>query len=503
MFPPSTETGLGFDRPFPLLRLFLRYVLPGLALFLVVSAVLTVLGAHRLAESVYLDHATKQATVIDRAMADVAPAAWRRLKSGESPTFLRDEAEGRRLLVELSREVRELDLAHLKIYAAGGVIQYATDIDRIGTVDRSPAYAAAAGRGTSSVVHRVDADGSALYELYVVLSGPADPPVVFELYEPVSHLNALLWRAGAAAAGVPSLILLALALAMARLVVLAQRNIDGRAALVTDLRARLERLLSGAASQAVRRAVRAGGGIPSTRTRCTLLYSDIRDFTSFAEASEPERVVGFLNQAMAIVVDAITRAGGDVDKLIGDAVLARFLGARAEARAIAAAREALRQLEAADLPRGAGIGLYTGDVISGTVGSADRMDFTVIGDSVNLASRLCAKAARGEIVADCQTVAAAGDTDFGPAQTLSVKGRRNQLQVRRWRIGARGRIAPGVDGPVGAARNVGRNEGRNAGRDTDDTNSPRSRYRGDTACLYEGSRRRSNTAPTRFATSQR
>jgi hypothetical protein len=95
--------------------------------------------------------------------------------------------------------------------------------------------------------------------------------------------------------------------------------------------------------------------------------------------NEPERVIGFLNQSMTIIVDAITRAGGDVDKLIGDAVLARFQGVQAEVRAIAAAREALHLLEMADLPRGVGIGIYTGEVISGTVGSADRMDFTVIG----------------------------------------------------------------------------------------------------------------------------
>lgn len=431
-------TGLRFDQPYPLLRLFVRYILPGLVFLLMISAVLTVFGARRLAEGVYLEQATKRAKVIDRAMSEVAPDAWRRLKNGEAPQFLRDEAEGQRLLAELTREVRELDLTHLKIYAAGGVIQYATEVGRIGTVDRSPAYIAASERGASSVVHRVGPDGSALYELYVLVTVPGGSPVVFELYEPVDHLNALLWRAGAAAAGVPSLILLALTLVMARLVVLAQRNINGRAALLADLHARLERLLSGAASQAVHRAVSAGGGIPSTRTRCTLLYSDIRNFTSFSEVNEPERVVGFLNQLMTIIVDAITGAGGDVDKLIGDAVLARFQGVQAEVRAIAAAREALRLLETADLPRGVGIGIYTGDVISGTVGSPDRMDFTVIGDSVNLAARLCSAAARSEIVADSETVTASGATDFGPAETISVKGRRNQLQVQRCQIGARG-----------------------------------------------------------------
>jgi adenylate cyclase len=426
-----------FEQPFPLLRLFLRFILPGLVFLLVISAVLTDIGARRLAEGLYLEQATRRAQVIDRAMTEVAPEPWRRLKSGEPPISLYGDNDGRKLLAELTREVRELDLAHLKIYAAGGVIQYSTDVSKIGTVDRSPAYIAASDRGASSVVHRIDPDGSALYELYVLVAVPGGSPVVFELYEPVDYLNALLWRAGAAAAGVPSLILLGLTLAMARLVILAQRDINSRAALVADLRARLERLLSGAASQAVRRAVSTGGGIPSTRTRCTLLYSDIRDFTSFSEANEPERVVGLLNQTMTIMVDAITHAGGDVDKMIGDAILARFHGAAAEACAIAAARQALRMLNRADLPRGVGIGIYTGEVISGTVGSADRMDFTVIGDSVNIAARLCSAATRGEIVADVDTVRAAGDAEFGTAEPISVKGRRNRLNVRRWRSDAR------------------------------------------------------------------
>ena len=423
-----------FEQPYPLLRLFLRFIVPGFLILLVLSAILTGVGARQLAEGVYLEQAARRAQIIDRAMTEAAPDHWRRLKRGEAPSSVYGDANGQTLLAELTREVRELDLTHLKIYSAGGVIQYSTDASQIGTEDRSPAFIAAAERSANKVVHKTMLDGSALYELYVLVSVPDGAPVIFELSEPVNHLNALLWRAGIAAAGVPSLILIALALAMARLVQLAQRNINSRAALVAELRARLERLLSGAASQAVHRAVSAGGGIPSTRTRCTILYSDIRDFTSFAESNEPERVVQFLNQSMSIMVGAIKVAGGDVDKMIGDSVLARFQGERAEARAVNAAREALRLLEQADLPRGVGIGIYTGEVISGTVGPADRMDFTVIGDSVNLAARLCSAAVHGEIVADAGTVTAAGDTEFGLAETIFVKGRRNRLEVRRWRL---------------------------------------------------------------------
>jgi class 3 adenylate cyclase len=431
--PKYIMSAYSFEQPFPILRPFLRYILPGVAFLLVISAALAAAGARILAEGVYLEQATRRAQTIDRAMNEAVPEPWRRLKSGETPHSLYRDGDGQRLLAELTREARELDLTHLKIYAASGTIQFSTDRDKIGTSDRSPAFVAASERGVNSAVYRVDADGSALYELYVLIAVSNASPVIFELYEPVEHLTTLLWRAGVAAALVPVMLLLTLMLGMSRLIVLAQRNINSRAALVTELRARLERLLSGAASQAMRHAISADGRIPTVRTRCTLLYSDIRDFTSFSEVHEPEQVVSLLNQTMTIMVDAISRSGGDVDKMIGDAVLARFQGKSAEARAIAAAREALRAISLAQIPRGVGIGIYTGDVISGPIGPPDRMDFTVIGDSVNIAARLCSVAIQSEIVADFDTVRAAGDKEFSAAEPIAVKGRHSCVNVCRWR----------------------------------------------------------------------
>jgi len=131
-----------------------------------------------------------------------------------------------------------------------------------------------------------------------------------------------------------------------------------------------------------------------------ILFSDIRSFTLISENNSAERIVGFLNRYFERMVRIIRDEGGFIDKFIGDAILAVF-GAPVShrdnaARAVRAAvsmAEALRDLDASGLllPEGglkAGIGIHEGDVIVGNIGSQDKFDYTVIGDNVNLASRL-------------------------------------------------------------------------------------------------------------------
>ncbi len=136
-----------------------------------------------------------------------------------------------------------------------------------------------------------------------------------------------------------------------------------------------------------------------TRT-ATILFSDIRDFTSLCESQAPEAILGFLNHYLSEVSSAIEEHKGVVDKYIGDAVMALF-GAPVSSEhdvnnallAALAMRSRVEQMNNASRSSGTpelktGIGIHSGEVVAGNLGSLNRMNYTVIGDTVNLASRL-------------------------------------------------------------------------------------------------------------------
>jgi adenylate cyclase len=132
----------------------------------------------------------------------------------------------------------------------------------------------------------------------------------------------------------------------------------------------------------------------------TVLFSDIRQFTMLTEAMSPQQTVAMLNEYFSEMVEVVLRHGGMLDKYIGDALMAIF-GAPVEDvgdadRALTVATDMIRALEHLNARRVAeglaaidiGIGLATGEVLAGSVGSVKRMEYTVIGDTVNLAARL-------------------------------------------------------------------------------------------------------------------
>jgi adenylate cyclase len=146
------------------------------------------------------------------------------------------------------------------------------------------------------------------------------------------------------------------------------------------------------------------------RSEVSILNSDIRGFTQIARDMEPDEVVEMLNDYLRVMVPVIFAHNGTVDKFLGDGILAIFGSPEPDAKhhenALRAAMEmqtAVSKLNetrrARDVPqRDVGIGLHCGEVLHGFLGTAERMEFTVIGDAVNRAARYCAAAAEREVL---------------------------------------------------------------------------------------------------------
>ena len=215
-----------------------------------------------------------------------------------------------------------------------------------------------------------------------------------------------------------------------------------------QVRTRLERYHSPALIEEVLRQG-AGGtdeGIRQLRTaEATVLFADLVGFTAFAEDSTPEQAAELLNGFLNLSVEAIFDAGGTLDKFIGDCVMA-FFGApvpqpdHAE-RAVRAAVEIQRSLQAWNADRAAQglpgfaarVALNSGPVVVGDIGSARRVDYTVLGNTVNVAARLEALVARpGEVVLGPETYRLlAGVIPTEPLGEFQLKGLQQKIIAHR------------------------------------------------------------------------
>ncbi|MGH7415322.1 MAG: CHASE2 domain-containing protein [Candidatus Rokuibacteriota bacterium] len=140
--------------------------------------------------------------------------------------------------------------------------------------------------------------------------------------------------------------------------------------------------------------------LAATRRRMTVLFSDIRGFTSMSEKMPPEEVVTFLREYLTVMTEAVFKHGGTVDKYIGDAIMALYNvpfeapdHARRAVRTALEFQERLRPLAERFAARyggtlACGVGIHTGDAVVGTIGSEQRLEYTAIGDTINLGSRL-------------------------------------------------------------------------------------------------------------------
>jgi len=184
------------------------------------------------------------------------------------------------------------------------------------------------------------------------------------------------------------------------------------------------------------------GGVSQT---ITILFADIRGFTRISEHAAPEKIVNLLNRYFSAMTDIIFAHGGTLDKYLGDGLMALF-GAptttpddasNALNAAVAMQRRLLginRELRDEGFPEiGVGMGMHTGEVIVGYIGSERRSEYTAIGDTVNTSSRLESNARGGEIlISDATAQAAHSRYKLKPREPITVKNR--QQPVKLWEV---------------------------------------------------------------------
>jgi class 3 adenylate cyclase len=164
------------------------------------------------------------------------------------------------------------------------------------------------------------------------------------------------------------------------------------------------------------------------RLQVTIFFSDMRGFTTLSERKAPEQVVRMLNACLSLQAEKIRKFHGDIDKYVGDAVVAIFSGDDMALNAIRCGIEILLGLDGynAEHPGSerleVGIGIVTGEVVLGSVGSKDRQDFTMIGSNVNLCARLCALAEPRRILMS--------ESTYQLVRHLIVAQRTEPLQVK-------------------------------------------------------------------------
>ena len=176
----------------------------------------------------------------------------------------------------------------------------------------------------------------------------------------------------------------------------------------------------------------------------TVLFSDIRGFTSMSENMKPENVVSTLNEHFSAMIDIVFKHNGTLDKIVGDQLMIVF-GAPTTSeddteRALLTAQEmqgTIKQInkkrkKRKEKPVHIGIGINKGVAVSGNIGSRDRMDYTIIGDAVNLGARLCSAATSDEILISQSVYSAIKNkVSCKELEPIKVKGKKEKIVIYR------------------------------------------------------------------------
>lgn len=202
-------------------------------------------------------------------------------------------------------------------------------------------------------------------------------------------------------------------------------------------RFQLAKFVSGGTITAIQKSDHDGVKLGGERRVVAALFADIRGYTHFAEPRAPEEVVEVLNFYFQRIADLVTEHSGDIDKFVGDQIMAIFHEPTMATDSVACAlaiQDAMVELgrEHPEWGLDIGIGIDMGEVVMGAMGSKQRMDYTVLGDHVNLAARLCSHAApRQTIISDAvgKEVATTPAFRLETLEAIRVKGKSAALAV--------------------------------------------------------------------------
>lgn len=198
----------------------------------------------------------------------------------------------------------------------------------------------------------------------------------------------------------------------------------------------LQKFVSRGTMQAIEKTDGQEVSLGGERRRVAILFADIRGYTAFSEGREPEEVVAVLNSYFQTISDIVADNHGDIDKFVGDEIMALFVGSNMTKHAVECAIAIMNAMKKMTTESGVnlriGIGIHVGEVVFGAMGSSQRKDFTVLGDHVNLAARLCSAAGPDEtfvtrdVIDDLpEKLVEAAD----PLEPISVKGKAKPIEI--------------------------------------------------------------------------
>ena len=418
-------------RQFQLSRYFL-------AVALIVTALLALAASALFTQFSYDTLVTEVQGTAENTASNLATGLASELPDVTDAKMLDDISERVDIDKILTYRIQNLPIEDIYMYATNRSLQYPGGYDTTGPVSMDlEAFRAAKDGDTLSIIHAPDSAPSSyaptsnahVIETYAPMhaGGKADGPVVGVLVtiEEVPSLDKAIINARITGLLIGALTMGLLFLALLSVVMRADNIItlrtDDLRRVSAQLKTYSEWLLG---ADLLGRVLSDPDALSLTRRERTVVFMDIRNFTGWSEQRTPEEVVAMLNRYYT-VAEVIAKQHNAIKlKFAADEVMAIFPDAqRAANSALQLRKELLRLLD--DYNLGAGIGLNTGRLVEGLLGSKDVKFYDVIGDTVNTAKRIEAAAAKAEILVSGTTRQALGENDasFGPERQIEAKGK--------------------------------------------------------------------------------